>query len=105
MMFCPKCHSILKPEQRKSGKVLVCGCGYVNESNEGMTFREKVKPSTSKVEVVSEERSVLPKTKATCSSCGHETAFFWMVQTRAGDEPETKFLRCERCKHTWRDYS
>ncbi|MBI2108536.1 transcription factor S, partial [Candidatus Woesearchaeota archaeon] len=31
-------------------------------------------------------------------------AYFWLVQTRAGDEPETKFLRCEKCSHTWRDY-
>ncbi|MBI1969528.1 transcription factor S, partial [Candidatus Woesearchaeota archaeon] len=21
-----------------------------------------------------------------------------------GDEPETKFLRCQKCRHTWRDY-
>ncbi|MEK6946569.1 MAG: transcription factor S, partial [Nanoarchaeota archaeon] len=34
----------------------------------------------------------------------HKTAYFWLVQTRAGDEPETKFLKCEKCGHTWRDY-
>ena len=42
---------------------------------------------------------------AECPKCGHRTAYFWLVQTRAGDEPETKFLRCEKCGHTWRDYN
>ena len=38
------------------------------------------------------------------SECGLGKARFWLVQTRASDEPETKFFKCEKCKHTWRDY-
>ena len=58
-----------------------------------------------KVEVIEEgELEILPKTKARCDKCGHNMAYFWLVQTRAGDEPETKFLKCEKCGHTWRDY-
>jgi len=39
-----------------------------------------------------------------CPKCGNKEAYYWTVQTRAGDEAETKFLKCTRCKHTWRDY-
>jgi DNA-directed RNA polymerase subunit M len=104
-MFCPKCGSILRPKVEKGKKLLACGCGYVSQPKEGLTFRETVRTGQQRVEVVSEEKSILPKTKAVCPKCGHDTAFYWMVQTRAGDEPETKFLRCEKCKKTWRDYS
>ena len=47
----------------------------------------------------------LPLTAAECPKCGHKKAFFWLIQTRASDEPETKFMKCEKCKHIWRDYS
>jgi len=57
------------------------------------------------IEVIEKtELETLPKTDAECDKCGHRTAFFWTVQTRAGDEPETKFLKCEKCGNTWRDY-
>ena len=39
-----------------------------------------------------------------CPKCRHKKAYYWTVQTRAGDEAETKFLKCEKCSHTWRDY-
>ena len=57
------------------------------------------------IEVVSEDPSTLPLTDETCPECGHEKAFWWTKQMRASDEPETKFLKCEKCKHTWRDAS
>ncbi|PIO07920.1 transcription factor S, partial [Candidatus Pacearchaeota archaeon CG10_big_fil_rev_8_21_14_0_10_35_219] len=31
-------------------------------------------------------------------------AYFWTMQTRAADESETKFYRCTKCDHTWREY-
>ena len=45
-----------------------------------------------------------PITEAECPECGHNKAFYWSKQTRAGDEPETNFFKCEKCKHQWRDY-
>jgi DNA-directed RNA polymerase subunit M len=84
--------------------MLVCSCGYAKE-RESVTIKETVRKSEDTVDVVDEEETILPKTEARCPKCGHKTAFFWTVQTRAGDEPETKFLRCEKCRHTWRDYS
>jgi DNA-directed RNA polymerase subunit M len=103
-VFCPKCGSILRLGKAKGKKVLACSCGYTRK-HEPVTIKETVRKEEDKVGVVDEEENILPKTEAHCPKCGHKTAFFWTVQTRAGDEPETKFLRCEKCRHTWRDYS
>ena len=56
------------------------------------------------IEIIEKEVDILPKTKVTCDKCGNKEAHYWTIQTRAGDEPETKFLRCTKCKYTWRDY-
>ena len=55
--------------------------------------------------VLEEDTESHPLSDAECPKCGHNKAYFWLQQTRAGDEPETKFMKCEKCKHTWRDYS
>ena len=104
MMFCPKCGSLLKPKSEKGKKVLSCSCGYSTKEVEGAELKEKMKKPEHEVEVVPEDDSTLPTTEATCPKCGHNKAFYWTLQTRAGDEPETKFLKCEKCKHVWRDY-
>ena len=39
-----------------------------------------------------------------CEKCGNKEAFYWQIQTRAGDEPMTRFYRCTKCKETWREY-
>ena len=57
-----------------------------------------------KVEVISEEKEVLPLVSAECTKCGHSMAYHWEIQTRAADEPATRFFKCEKCKHTWREY-
>jgi len=50
-----------------------------------------------------QEDNALPTTEATCSKCQHALAWYWLRQMRAGDEPETKFLKCTQCKHVWRE--
>lgn len=105
-MFCPKCGSILVPKKESSKKVLVCGCGYKSTDLNQAKIKEEVAKPEKEVEVVDRgDLQTLPMTEETCEKCGHGKAYFWLVQTRAGDEPETKFLKCEKCEHTWRDYS
>ena len=103
-MFCPKCKSILTVRKVNGKKQMACSCGY-SEKPSGTTLKGEVLKHGPEIEVVEKEEVMLPKTEAHCERCGHKTAYFWTVQTRAADEPETKFLRCENCKHTWRDYS
>ena|SRR3989338_7829003 len=105
-MFCPKCKGLLMPK-KVDGKITIqcSSCGYVEKKTEDMKIKEKViKEKSKKLEIVKEEKEAYPLTDAECPKCKHKMAYFWEVQTRAGDEPATKFLRCEKCKHTWRDY-
>ena len=105
-MFCPKCGSILRLKEENGKRFMACSCGFVDRKGESGKIKEAVRSSDRKIEVVEEEReNILPKTKASCPKCGHDTAYYWLVQTRAGDEPETKFLKCEKCKRVWREYS
>jgi len=104
-MFCPKCGAILVPKKDGDKKIMACSCGYKNRKPEHMEIKEEIEEQK-KVEVVEgDETDSLPKTEVECPKCKNKEAHFWTVQTRAGDEPETKFLKCTKCKHTWRDYS
>ncbi|MFT4283020.1 MAG: transcription factor S [Candidatus Woesearchaeota archaeon] len=99
-MFCPKCSAILLPKEGGS----VCKCGYSDKK--GLKLEEKAKNQKKEVEVtVDDADQKLPVTDIDCPKCSNDKAYFWLVQTRAGDEPETKFLKCTKCKHTFRDYS
>ncbi len=105
-MFCAKCGSILLPKKEGSKKLLACSCGYKTSNVAQAKIKETIDNKEPPVEVISKgELETLPKTKVQCPKCNHDTAYFWLVQTRAGDEPETKFLRCKKCEHTWRDYN
>lgn len=103
-MFCPKCGSVLLPKKEGSKKTLACSCGYKTGDVEKTKLTEHVTNKSREVEVIEKEIETLPKIKVECPKCGHKEAYFWTIQTRAGDEPETKFHRCLKCKHTWRDY-
>lgn len=104
-MFCPKCGSILMPKKESNKRMLVCSCGYKTTNTETATLKETITKKEERIEVVDKGKlQTLPKTKAKCPKCGHDEAYYWLVQTRAGDEPETKFLKCVKCDHTWRDY-
>lgn len=101
MAFCPKCGSIMKPDSNKGG-ALACGkCGFVSGLKAGK-LTESARQET-KIDIA-EEREVHPSVKAECPKCGNDDAVFWTQQTRSADEAETRFYRCTKCKHTWREY-
>jgi len=107
MKFCPKCKSLLMPKKKKGSVVMECtSCGYVDTKGAETVIKETNKEKT-KIEIVDPHKADenLPTTEATCEKCNNDTAFYWLVQTRAADEAQTKFLRCTKCGHTWRDYS
>ncbi|MFQ6089481.1 MAG: transcription factor S [Candidatus Methanofastidiosia archaeon] len=103
MEFCPKCGGLLIPKEGK----LFCRCGFTkplkNSDREKYRFRE-ISKEKSEIPIIEEEISQMPKTDAECSRCGNDRAYYWMLQTRAADEPMTKFYRCTKCKYTWREY-
>ena len=106
-MFCPKCGSILLPKKEGSQTVMKCSCGYKSTNLDTAMIREEVIDESKSVEIVDkkDDYKSLPKMKAECPKCGNNEAYFWEVQTRASDEPATKFLRCTKCNGVWRDYN
>jgi transcription factor S len=104
MMFCPKCGSLLVPKKESGKKVMHCKCGYGSKDIDTAVLTEKMRDSEA-IAVIEKEPEPHPLTEAECPKCKNKKAYFWTVQTRASDEPETKFLKCEKCEHVWRDYS
>lgn len=93
------------PKKDGGKRILACSCGFKNKDVEaGATIKEVVK-TTKSIEVIEEEKEVYPLVEVECTKCKNRKAYFWTVQTRASDEPETKFYKCQKCKYTWRDYS
>lgn len=103
MEFCPKCGGILFPKDNS----FICKCGYSKNITEDEVDQyevsEKIESSDSVI-ITGDEINTLPKTNVICPSCGNKEAFWWLRQTRSADEAETRFLRCTKCKHTWREY-
>ena len=110
MKFCPKCGTRLRLKVQKPHPVLLCEkCGF-SEAAEANLARspaiEEEPAADLKILGEKEERiKTMPTTIVDCPKCGHNTAFWWFLQTRSGDEPPTQFFRCEKCAHTWRQYS
>jgi DNA-directed RNA polymerase subunit M len=106
-MFCPKCGGILVPKKQKNKTVLHCtSCSYVEKdtSKGAITDTVESKDDLAVVDAAQDMES-LPEMEEECPKCHHNKARYWVIQTRASDEAPTKFIRCEKCGHTWRDYS
>ncbi len=106
MKFCPKCGTLILPKKNGVGKVeYICACGYSEIGGETkLTSAIKTK-EIKDIELPGDDDERLPVCDAKCSKCGNETAYYWEIQTRASDEPPTRFFKCTKCKYTYRDYS
>lgn len=102
MEFCPKCGAVLVQKRKNSG----CPrCSYSSKTKSVLVSSEKMGKKAG-IDVVKEKGAeVLPTVNEKCRKCRSEKAYFWTVQTRSGDEAETKFFRCTKCEHTWREYN
>ena len=103
MMFCPKCGSMLRPKTTENGKVMACSCGFVDRKPTAVRLEANRKKDEINYDVVEETQSAYPVIEAECPKCKNNKAMSWTQQMRAGDEPETHFLRCTKCDHTWRE--
>lgn len=101
MEFCPKCGAVLIQKKKRDG----CPrCNYSSKTKVKLKTSEKL-GAKKKIDVISEKDSeVHPVIEETCKKCGNKKAYFWTMQTRAADETETKFFKCTKCAHTWREY-
>ena len=102
MEFCPKCGGLFV---KKRTKYSCAKCGYVPKEKIKIVATEKMGRRREVGVLHEEESSVWPITTANCPKCGNREAYFWSAQLRAGDEAETRFFRCTKCKYTWREYA
>ncbi len=101
MEFCPKCGCVLVTK----GKSTKCArCGYKSKSKVKLESCENIQKKPEIGVITDKDTDVFPVINATCPKCDHGDAYFWTSQTRAGDEAETRFFRCVKCRHTWREY-
>jgi transcription factor S len=100
MEFCPKCGAVLIQKRKNYG---CARCEYSTKDKFKIKTSEKIEEKN-KVAVIKKEMNTLPIVIERCKKCGNEKAYFWTIQTRAGDEAETKFFKCTKCDHTWREY-
>jgi DNA-directed RNA polymerase subunit M len=106
--FCDKCGGLLIPKRAGSKTVLECRkCGR-RRAAKSKDFKISVSTNTKpeKIIIVDKKSRMegLPKTLAQCPKCEHNEAYWWMQQTRAADEPPTRFFKCVKCGHVWREY-
>ena len=102
MEFCPKCGSVLITSSNKTFKC--ARCKYKAKSKIKLEASESIEATPEIGIITDKDTDVFPVTNAHCPKCDNKEAYFWTSQTRAGDEAETKFFRCTKCKHTWREY-
>lgn len=100
MEFCPRCGAVLVQKRKNDG----CPrCSYSAKGRVKIRTSEKI-GEKKEIAVVKKDEELLPTIIEKCKKCGNNKAYFWTVQTRSGDEAETKFFKCTKCEYTWREY-
>jgi DNA-directed RNA polymerase subunit M len=97
MEFCPKCGSVIMINK-------CARCDYTQEHAVKLESSQMIETKKEVVMVTEGEHEVHPIVSETCEKCQNPQSYFWTKQTRSGDEAETKFFKCTKCKHTWRKY-
>ncbi|MFP4045731.1 MAG: transcription factor S [Candidatus Aenigmatarchaeota archaeon] len=111
MKYCDECNSLMAPKKDGDEKYLICrSCGHkekIGDEDFKVSKKHKKDPKDQVVVVDEENREEnnLPVTERKCPECGHNKAAWWTQQTRASDEPATRFYKCKKCGHKWREYS
>ncbi len=108
MEFCSKCGGLMIPKKSGSRVVLICRrCGKKKTSKE-KKFKISAHAGVKKGKIIvvgkKAKIDVLPKTDVPCPECENKEAYWWMQQMRAADEAPTRFFKCTKCGHVWREY-
>jgi transcription factor S len=99
--FCAQCKSLVYPV---AGKLQCKKCGWTSEGA-AVSRVLRVSEASGTERVIREEKlEARPQQQTTCPNCGHDKAYFHLMQTRRSDEPPTQINECTKCGHSWRDY-
>lgn len=105
-MFCPSCKALLRPVDN----ALKCPrCEYTQEIvRKGKAPAEKKRTlaeDLADVPVFSDLDTMPIDEHIMCPKCQNQGAYWHLRQTRSADEATTRFYRCTKCKHSWREYA
>lgn len=101
MAFCGNCKSLVYPV---AGKLSCKKCGWSSDGPAAANVVRTHEASGARRVVLEKKEEARPLQTTTCPKCGHDRAFFHLMQTRRSDEPPTQINECEKCHHSWRDY-
>lgn len=88
----------------KQGRIILPSKSKSSGKGSKIVVSEKIK-ETQEIGIVKEkDMDVFPVVNNDCPKCPSKEAYFWTSQTRSGDEAETRFFKCTKCKYTWREY-
>ena len=97
MEFCPKCGSVIMGKN-------CARCNYTCEKEVKIVSSQKMTAKEGVACINEEDSEVRPIINTPCKKCKNQQAYFWSSQTRSGDEAETRFFKCTKCNHQWREY-
>ncbi len=110
MKFCSNCSSrmVLKRIKSEDKVVMTFECIRCCSSlpvDEPVT-KSEIEPIEDQIKVFNEDVDVktMPTLDEVCPKCENREAYWWLLQTRGGDEATTQFYRCTKCNFTWRKY-
>ena len=109
-LMCPKCGSLMRLKVEKGKRMLQCPkCGHIQEYQRGSLAISRSITHTEREKLIvletGQELRTLPIAKdVICPKCGYSEAYYWVMQTRRADEPPTRFYKCVKCGHVWREY-
>ena len=107
MDFCPNCDSRLK--KNNDGLLSCSKCNFIKKETAKTQVGEREETNSDLLIMdesdMNQAKGLETTVKRDCEKCHNQEAVWWTFQTRSGDEPETKFYRCTKCNHTWRDYT
>ena len=110
MEFCKddECGGLLVSEKVDGEAVMKCrDCGTVHDVDGSYRVTETKEEDPMDRLNVNEgdnEETEHPTTEKECPACGNMECEFWMKQTRASDEPATRFYRCTDCGNVHKEY-
>ena len=105
--FCSKCSSILLGNL---GEDIKCpNCGHSNTLQTEIKTSQKINNDKKEFKILDDEKSeeihpIVDIDKCADKNCDSRKAYYWTMQTRSSDEPETQFYKCVKCRKQWREY-
>jgi DNA-directed RNA polymerase subunit M len=105
MKFCEKCGNLLIVKSEDNQNFLFCRKCNIKYPLDEEIIIKTVFGNEKQIIVEDNKESNFPITKVFCPRCQSiEEAEWTLQQTRAADEPPTRFYRCKKCNLVWREY-